>query len=315
MNKEELIIGFLTGSLSEDDKASVESFLAKDSEFKNLYDSYKTIWDNSNFSSNEFDAEKSWENLEKSINKVHISTPKIKHLKSFLRVAAVAIFMLSSVIVYRQYFGRHTQFISGVELMNNQNAALNGLSDGSQVYLAHNSALRLDRKFNEQARKTQLDGEAFFVVKPDKDRPFEVATSHLTVVVKGTSFLINSTEESTIITVKTGVVEVSANHQKYTLRVGEGLIADKNGVKKVAIDENAITDLKKSITGFYDLPLTDILKSLKANQNISITANEPLENQIFTIEFENLTLNHILKTIEVVTNSKAIKKGENYLLK
>jgi len=84
------------------------------------------------------------------------------------------------------------------------------LSDGSKVMLNAESKLRFKKPFDKHQRIIQLEGEAFFEVTPDKNRPFIVKSGNIETTVLGTSFNIKAyeNEKSISIAVKTGLVAV-----------------------------------------------------------------------------------------------------------
>lgn len=69
------------------------------------------------------------------------------------------------------------------------------LADGTQVTLNVDSRLRLPQAFAPDVRQVQLQGEAFFDVAPDPDRPFVVQAEGATVEVRGTAFGVRSYPE------------------------------------------------------------------------------------------------------------------------
>lgn len=88
------------------------------------------------------------------------------------------------------------------------------LADGSIVHMNMGSTLSLYKgKFNGHTREVWLDeGEAFFEVTKDKNRPFIVHTADgLSTRVLGTSFNIKAYREldEQVVSVKTGRVQVS----------------------------------------------------------------------------------------------------------
>ncbi|MCE7043769.1 FecR family protein [Dyadobacter sp. CY312] len=89
------------------------------------------------------------------------------------------------------------------------------LKDGSKITLQPNSTITYHEAFDGAERNVQLEGEAFFDVVKNPDRPFLVYFNDLTVRVLGTSFNIRSygKEEGSRVTVKTGKVSVSANRE------------------------------------------------------------------------------------------------------
>jgi len=91
------------------------------------------------------------------------------------------------------------------------------LPDGSTVYMNGGSKLKIQSsEFNKEQREVWLDeGEAFFQVTKNPQRPFIVHSRHLTTVVKGTSFNVKAyhqLNESSVM-VRTGRVEVNSGNK------------------------------------------------------------------------------------------------------
>lgn len=86
------------------------------------------------------------------------------------------------------------------------------LSDGSEIRLNSESKITFPETFGERAREVTLEGEAFFEVAHNLEKPFVVRTGDLTTTVLGTSFNIKafSKEEDIEVTVATGKVRVEA---------------------------------------------------------------------------------------------------------
>ncbi|RRB01084.1 FecR family protein [Larkinella rosea] len=86
------------------------------------------------------------------------------------------------------------------------------LPDGTQIWLGPQSSLEYPQKFSGNQRPVKLDGEAFFEVTRDVNRPFTINSGKLITRVLGTSFRIDAydNEKSATVTVLTGKVSVSA---------------------------------------------------------------------------------------------------------
>jgi transmembrane sensor len=99
-------------------------------------------------------------------------------------------------------------------IANSQNTAQRfRLQDGSTVMLESKSVIRLSPFFNRSGREVRLEGEAFFEVAHNKQRPFIVHANNVTAKVLGTSFRIRAFKDDMDVTVavRTGSVSVSAN--------------------------------------------------------------------------------------------------------
>ncbi|MBS0222743.1 MAG: FecR family protein [Proteobacteria bacterium] len=82
------------------------------------------------------------------------------------------------------------------------------LEDGSTVHLAPRSAIVT--RFTKERRSVRLlDGEAFFEVAPNKDRPFVVEADGLSVTVVGTAFDVRMSADLLTVDVARGTVAVS----------------------------------------------------------------------------------------------------------
>ncbi|WP_276500742.1 FecR family protein [Terrimonas pollutisoli] len=84
------------------------------------------------------------------------------------------------------------------------------LVDGSTITLGNNSSVKYARFLQPYKREVQLEGEAFFDIAKDANRPFYVYVQGIAVKVLGTSFRIvaNKPDGKVIVAVKTGKVSV-----------------------------------------------------------------------------------------------------------
>ncbi|RZM30147.1 MAG: FecR family protein [Pedobacter sp.] len=93
------------------------------------------------------------------------------------------------------------------------------LPDGSRVWLNAASKISFPSQFPEGERVVSLQGEAYFEVKKERDRPFIVESPGQSVEVLGTHFNINSYENEGV--VRTTLLEGS-------VRVGKSASATRN---------------------------------------------------------------------------------------
>ncbi len=89
------------------------------------------------------------------------------------------------------------------------------LEDGTKVWLNAGSRMAFPTKFAARKREVFLDGEAYFEVAHNKDKPFLVNTSEISVKVLGTRFDISAynsdkTTETVLLEGKVSVSELSA---------------------------------------------------------------------------------------------------------
>lgn len=84
------------------------------------------------------------------------------------------------------------------------------LSDGTEVWLNAGSVLKYPEKFNREKRVLTLEGEAFFNVFHDAEKPFIIHSGKLNTVVLGTSFNVKTYEDGPVqVSVRSGRVSVA----------------------------------------------------------------------------------------------------------
>ncbi len=94
------------------------------------------------------------------------------------------------------------------------------LSDGTQVWLNAGSTLKYPGRFKENSRDIYLEGEAYFDVTHDENRPFYVNTSELHIKVLGTQFNVKSYPEESFVeaTLISGSIEIEARESNHRQR-------------------------------------------------------------------------------------------------
>jgi transmembrane sensor len=96
------------------------------------------------------------------------------------------------------------------------------LQDGSVVTLAPSSAISVS--FSDAERQVRLlSGEAFFAVKPETGRPFNVVARDVRASVLGTSFDVQLESDIVRVSVVEGKVRVDAGKVAEVLEAGQGV--------------------------------------------------------------------------------------------
>lgn len=105
-----------------------------------------------------------------------------------------------------------------------------GLDDGTTVTLAGASAIAVSFAGN-QRQVTLVEGEAFFEVKPDATRPFQVVAGSVRTTVVGTSFDVRRESTGVAVSVEQGIVQVASTESgaRERLEAGEAARVDWSG--------------------------------------------------------------------------------------
>lgn len=233
--------------------------------------------------------------------------------KRWLQVAAAVI-----VIVVGGWFaGIFFNTGDSIELVQTQQTVLaDTLPDGSVVTLNKNSSIEYNKKFTKgRKRAVKLQGEAFFTVTANKEKPFVIAVNDVEVKVVGTSFNIKTVNGQTEVIVKTGIVEVTRNGKTIRLAPNEKLITpakDSSLVKTVITDQ--LYDYYQSKEFVCDnTPLWRLVEVLNEAYGSNIVIGRTgLRNLRLSTTFNNESLENVLDIIaktfqlQVVTTENQI---------
>jgi len=186
------------------------------------------------------------------------------------------------------------------------------LSDGTLVWLNAGSKLRFPQNFinSDNKRMVYLEGEAFFEVTKNKEKPFIVNSQEVDVKVLGTKFNISSyeTDKSITTTLVEGSVRVyETRTPENSMRLNPSFQAnyDKfgNNFNKAKVDTNIYTAWMQNRMVIDHLKFSEILVKLERKYAVKfVNKAESLNNKTFKGEFEDENIESILKTISLSTS-------------
>ncbi len=138
------------------------------------------------------------------------------------------------------------------------------LPDGTTVTLSAGSKLEYAENFNEN-RIVELNGEGYFRVVKAGGKTFTVKGGTLTVMVRGTEFLVRAidTEDTEHVTLTTGKVDVTAGEHRQALEPGDVFTYNKrdNTVELGEAGRGEVLRLKGEPMNFHGEPLGEIFRT------------------------------------------------------
>ena len=149
------------------------------------------------------------------------------------------------------------------------------LPDGTEVWLNSDSRLSYSSDFNRSARKVTLEGEAYFDVAHDEDRPFTVALDSLMVEVTGTAFdAINYPFAPVQVALRRGSVSVSGIGDDMALNMTpDQIVTRMRGLSDISVaqteSENYCGWMARKLT-FDNRRLADIITNIERRYAVSI---------------------------------------------
>jgi transmembrane sensor len=299
---EKLTQKYLKGECSSAEKALLESWTEEQLSSSKFKDE--------NLANGEGIQAEMWQSLQQELNL--FPSRKRLILWRWLSIAAGVLLMLGGVTMYHQV--QIPSLNKGAQIQNlGKDQQSITLPDGSIVILGQEAKLTTQRDFGKSNRQVNLEGEAFFKVKPNAKLPFLIQTGGLMVEVLGTSFHIKPNEQNRDIevAVKTGRVSVYTNAKGsktgngVTLSPNQKVIFDadtrtlQEGI--VATPERLETPINPARLQFDEAYLEEILVLLRQDFGVEIIVNDPVMKQCtFTGDLNELDL---FQQLEILCNT------------
>ena len=196
------------------------------------------------------------------------------------------------------------------------------LSDGSTVILKEGGRLSQKNNFGGSTREIILEGEAFFDIAHNPNKPFVIHTGRIKTTVLGTSFSIKAVpgENSITVTVTEGKVKVE-DGTKLLATLGanqqfiHGIEADHWQEQAITVEHEIDWQLHELI--FSNMPFGDIAQDLAVRYGINIVfASEDLKQRRITALLDNRdSIDELLKFLGASQNATYTVQGNTYTIK
>ena len=208
-----------------------------------------------------------------------------------LKIAVVVILTLAFSYLYQGYKNRRADVImSTISVPEGQRTHLT-LPDGTTVWLNARTTIQYPSSFNKKKRVVILQGEAYFDVKRNEDKPFVVQTSVCDVEVLGTKFNVNAYPELKKFeaTLMHGSVKVipKANPSQVVILKPEHKLSLENGKLNITRVENFDPyRWKEGLICFTDESFLNIMKDFEKYYGVKIVMeNEKVGESHFMGKF------------------------------
>lgn len=238
--------------------------------------------------------------------------PRRPPLWGYKIAASISLFLLVAGLIYwfvpRKTTTQANQGVWTEKSTQKSQIATFTLTDGSRVTLNADSKIRYADLREAPTREVFLDGEAFFEVTPDAQRPFIIRTEGLETRVLGTSFSVRaySEDEFSKVTVATGRVAVDLPELPATvLRPNRQLLYNKRHGTRRERAANLANELawREGRLMFEGAKLSQVARVLERHYNVTIRlAGEGLKECLITATFAQETLFHVLESISYINN-------------
>lgn len=196
------------------------------------------------------------------------------------------------------------------------------LADGSTVWLNAESSLKYPVHFSGDKREVFLtEGEAFFDVKKNKEKPFVVNFSNHKIKVLGTEFNVKAYEEEDFeqITLVEGSVSINDDKTSVLLKPNQqaNIHKAKNEVSVEVVNANLYTAWKDDIFMYKQERLSVIMRDLEHQYDMAIFyENQEMKEKTFSMRVSKpSSFNQMLDYLEMTEKVKFEIKGNTIIVK
>lgn len=308
---DEIIINVLNGIASREEQEILNNWLAESDRNLQQFEYLKLVWNERSptpkVPNSHQLADKIWERAtDEYVLKRYPRGNKIGW-KRYLGVASlITILIVASIMFLNESdFGEkkiYSDRIIEKSVQAGQKLRIT-LPDSSIVWINSESSIRYPENFTAESRIIELKGEAYFDVKKDEMRTFEVVAGDLTIRALGTSFNVNAfnSQEEIKVALVEGKVGI-ANNEALTVLLNPGELAVYNAAQKVFEKGRSSlageTSWKDGRIVFKNADFDTVIERLERWYGVEFQYDEKKKpDWDFTANFTNSNLENVLKVI------------------
>lgn len=233
----------------------------------------------------------------------------------------IPVLIISTVYFYKE-MDHYKQIPNIVSVNKGQRAGIT-LPDGTIVHLNSESKLTYTPDFNGKLREVVLEGEAFFEVTPNKEKPFIVKTSVFDVEVLGTSFNVSVYNDENIVetALMEGKVKLTMQgcpSKPVYLTPSQKFIysrSDRQGTISIMEGDTELA-WKQGILTFSAEPLEEVFRKIERWYGVTMHYDkESLVNDNFTGQFKMISIQEMMNILRMHYNLKfKIENNDIYII-
>ncbi len=254
-------------------------------------------------------------------NSKHSSKRHLKVIKPIRRVAAVLLFLIiTSGIVWWQFEASQQPTV----IVNNSSEVRKiDMKDGSQIWLNRNTAITYDEQYNDRIRVIKLEGEAFFSVAKNPQKPFIVQAGTVQTSVLGTAFNVRAYPNQDLIEVALveGKVKVNIDTDTTSNFLSPGDLFAYNNANEKYITEQFEQDepyaWRDGILVFQKATVQEVAQKLQEWYGIKFTIENEKQIQgklVLRYDTRNVKLDEILQYIGTVMDYRFVRKTKKEII-
>ena len=186
------------------------------------------------------------------------------------------------------------------------------LADGTIVWLNSDSHIRYPVTFSGNTRQVELEGEAYFEVAKDVEKPFIVRMNEYNVRVTGTQFNVrNYLNESLATTLVEGGVQIERKGKVDRFRPGQQAVLENNEIRIRVVNVEEQVAWRHGAFGFTQCRLENIMEELARWYDVDVFyMNQQVKDYHFSAWFKrSSSINEVINILEKTKKISLDLKG------
>lgn len=196
------------------------------------------------------------------------------------------------------------------------------LSDGTTVRMNASTTLRYPQEFASDKREIYLEGEAYFEVVPDANRPLIIHGTEANIKVLGTAFNVNAFPgkpmEVAVRSGKVNMVSHSGNGKDVLMvpMMKKGTSDKNKGTWEISAASDQDFDWLEGKLIFNEAALSDVIVDLQRwyGVKIDLQDSEMATCRISSTFYRN-SIEEVLETLSLITGMHYEREGDHYVIR
>lgn len=250
-----------------------------------------------------------WRKVQKNHNQ-----PRLLWAVKFSKYAAIFViaFLLGfgSFLIFQRINADYTNQYTEIKVPYGERSEVT-LYDGTKVWLNSGTVLKFPLVFKTNQRKVFVQGEAFFDVAKNKEKPFIVDANQMEIQVFGTRFNICAYPDDNDLytTLEEGKIAALNNitGEKVQLKPGEQAVLNIDTKKMTiqTVNTELYTSWKDNLLRFEDAEFSDVVKKMERWYDVKMIVDKSINsNKRYTMTIKTESLREMLRLLSFTTPMK-----------
>lgn len=209
-------------------------------------------------------------------------------IREAMKIAAIIAITLIGTYTYNKYNPKEELLaMQKITVPAGQRINLE-LSDGTVIWLNSRSTIQYPASFTGKNRTVQLNGEAYFEVAHNTQKPFIVETTKGNVEVLGTKFNLEAYADnnSFVTSLMEGSVKVTSGTKELLIKPDEMAILEHGQLRATPIEDYNVYRWKEGLICFKNETFVNIMTKFETCYGVTIKIeNEKVQNLRYTGKF------------------------------